>query len=157
MATLTLKKPIVVKPIVAASTIPAAIPKAVALKKKTGAPKKAKIKELTPRKAQYKIIKTWLYETFPNTFSNEKKPLKIGITKDILAILPLHFEATELAKIKKTLRWILYKYCDKSLYHQNIIEGTSRIDLKGLVVSEISEHAKEHAKERMNAFAKRNK
>lgn len=87
-----------------------------------------------------------LCELFPNTFSiNERKPLKIGISKEILGLMKEGGWGSGLA-LRKALNW----YVNRQAYHKAILDHAHRFDLEGNPVEEITPDQKGHAQDMLD-------
>jgi sRNA-binding protein len=82
-----------------------------------------------------------LCERFPKTFRiTDRKPIKVGIHKDILAIMTGEGILSAFA-LRQALQW----YTRGINYHLAILEQTHRLDLKGNAVEEITPAQKARA------------
>jgi len=82
-----------------------------------------------------------LCEQFPKTFRmTDRKPVKVGIHKDILAIMTGEGILSAFA-LRQALQW----YTRGINYHLAILEQTHRLDLKGNAVEEITPAQKARA------------
>ena len=92
-----------------------------------------------------------LCERFPKAFNTDnRKPLKIGIIKEIIEIMRGEGGETGI-----TLRQAIQWYTNGTAYHRAVINHTHRFDLEGNVVEEITPDQKHHATltiERMKAI-----
>ena len=118
-------------------------------------------KEADEKKAAFALIKQKrqqllkrLIQDFPNCFSLEyPKPLKQKIHADIQN----HF-GEELSNHQlKDLRGCLCRYTNSKQYHQSMLVASHRIDLNGNSVEEISQEHREHSKQRLGRFVKRDR
>ena len=77
-----------------------------------------------------------LAERFPKTFcvhQTRRKPLKVGIDRDLIAVLDGALTEREL---QIGLGW----YCRNKLYRAKLLRGAWRIDLNGNVAATITEN-----------------
>lgn len=96
----------------------------------------------------------YLYATYPKCFiGKNKKPLKIGIHKNVFADLPKEFTKLEKKHLKKAIQY----YCNNIFYLKEIVTGTPRIDLNGNIVSQITDKEKSHAKFLLKQYEKKKK
>lgn len=103
----------------------------------------AKREALKQRFARIKEALAWLCEMYPNCFNlKDPKPLKIGITKDILAAMSS--EPTDHPSIL-SIRQAIHHYTCNMLYHQAMLSNAHRIDLEGQTADEITDQARTHA------------
>ena len=111
---------------------------------KKQSPENQNFLENTPKKKKRGFVSVkWLEKTYPKCFNrNNPKPLKKGIMQDIL----MEGRWTE---SKTSLRAIISFYVGSPLYHQAILEGSFRYDLRGEKVGEIRESEKEFSKNRL--------
>ena len=87
---------------------------------------------ITTVTSQNQTIPSWmaLLEKWPNTFNlSNTRPLKIGIHRDLKAA----------GMEYKTIKFVLYKYCNTSQYCQAYQIGAMRIDLDGQPAGEVTE------------------
>jgi sRNA-binding protein len=85
----------------------------------------------------------WLEKAYPKCFNcKNPKPLKKGIMQDIL-------KEGRWTESKTSLRAIVSFYVGSPLYHQAILEGSFRYDLRGEKVEEIRESEKEFSENRL--------
>lgn len=83
----------------------------------------------------------WLETTWPQLFNRESpKPLKRHIERDILPHVP-----EELPRLQ--IREAIYAYVKRRAYLESILNDTSRYDLNGTAVEEISDQQKEFTRE----------
>ncbi|WP_395476860.1 ProQ/FINO family protein [Rickettsia endosymbiont of Pantilius tunicatus] len=83
---------------------------------------KEKIKS---RKKEYFSILTKLKADFPAAFSEDPKPLAIGIDLELKKILNRQFPNNQLNRF-------FHKYCGSFKYKEKLIEGAQRFNLDGL-------------------------
>lgn len=80
----------------------------------------------------------WLYKNFPLCFMRKvQTPLKVNILQDIFAFLDQEPPSEDLPS-KRGLRSALSTYVRNRYYLKSCVEGASRVDLQGSVVSLIS-------------------
>lgn len=79
---------------------------------------------LKRRKKEYFNILTQLKSNFPKVFSEEVKPLAIGIHLEILKILQGQFS-------RRQLGIFFHRYCGSFKYQEKLIEGAQRYNLDG--------------------------
>ena len=95
-----------------------------------------------------------LCERFPNAFNTDnRKPLKVGISKEIIEIMRGEGDGTGIA-LRQAIQW----YTNGIAYHRAVIEQTHRFDLEGNAVEEITSDQKHYATltiERMKAMSKK--
>lgn len=94
-----------------------------------------------------------LIERFPQTFFGDpkaRKPLKIGVHKDILALDDNKLAAYQLTS---ALRW----YTGALGYQLSIKQGEARIDLQGEASGEVSAEDESAAAEKIKAIRERMK
>ncbi|WP_419235398.1 ProQ/FINO family protein [Rickettsia endosymbiont of Nabis limbatus] len=82
---------------------------------------KAKIKR---RKKEYFSILSKLKADFPTTFSEEVKPLAIGIDLELKKILNGEFANAQLSRF-------FHRYCGSFKYKEKLVEGAQRFHLDG--------------------------
>ena len=82
---------------------------------------KEKIKR---RKKEYFSILTKLQADFPEVFSEEPKPLAIGINVELKKILNGQF-------LNNQLRRFFHRYCGSFKYKEKLVEGARRFHLDG--------------------------
>jgi ProP effector len=107
---------------------------------------KSELKPLSPKKERYKryiaTCKTvihWLREKYPLCFSKENPlPLKIGIIKDIFAVLP-----PDISRL--SVRKALARYTKSPEYKQALKTCPHRYDLNGNEAGIVSEEHKSAA------------
>jgi len=110
---------------------------------KKQSPENQNFLENTKKKKRVFVSVKWLEKTYPKCFNRKNpKPLKKGIMQDIL----MEGRWTE---SKTSLRAIVSFYVGSPLYHQAILEGSFRYDLRGEKVEEIRESEKEFSKNRL--------
>jgi sRNA-binding protein len=107
----------------------------------------------TPRAARIAAAKALieqLAERFPGFSIHEKRrlPLKLGIHNDIIATLG---DAVSLRNLKIALHY----YTSNFGYLRNIREGAPRVDLDGNSAGEVTASEAEHARQRLEQYAKR--
>lgn len=91
----------------------------------------------------------WLRSTFPLIFTSDIKPLKIGITKDIVA---LNIEgAPEKAWVSRAIGY----YVRSTSYLRCMKAGAERFDLRGLASGTVTEQEAMIAKEALNQYQKK--
>lgn len=97
-----------------------------------------------PKKKKHGFVSVkWLEKTYPKCFNRKNpKPLKKGIMQDIL-------QEGQWTESKTALRAIISFYVSSPLYHQAILEGSFRYDLRGEKAEEIKESEKEFSKNRL--------
>lgn len=92
-------------------------------------------------------IRAILASRWPQVFSPkgaEKRPLKVGILKDICVELPeLSFQQ---------VRNAITDYCFGPTYNRNVVEGAPRLDLQGKVAGHVTAEEAEYAAYRMRLF-----
>ena len=82
-----------------------------------------------------------LCERFPKAFNTDnRKPLKIGISKEVIEIMREEGAGTGIA-LRQAIQW----YTNGTAYHRAVIDHTHRFDLEGNVVEEITPEQKHHA------------
>ena len=82
-----------------------------------------------------------LCERFPNTFSmTDRKPLKVGISKEIIHIMRGEGAGSGLA-----LRGAIHWYTSRVVYYLAVIAHTHRVDLEGNAVEEVKIDQKVHS------------
>ena len=135
---ITLKKPLSADPSVKQSVLPKKIPS------------KGVDKDSTHLKAQQiykrtlKIIK-WLQEQYPLVFNRqEPKPLKRGMTKDVLAQGPFPYS-------NKNIRLALRLYTHFKQYHEAVMSHDHRYDLEGTPVELVTEAEKAYSQIQLDA------
>jgi len=94
----------------------------------------------------------YLINTYPKAFDlNNRKPLKCGIHKDIMAALP------EGKFTLKEIQKAIHFYKMSVSYEKNMVELTHRIDLNGNEVEEITAEHKEFARQNREEREKKSK
>jgi len=83
----------------------------------------------------------------------DPKPLKQKIHADIQN----HFSEEVSKRQFKDLRGCLHRYTNSKQYHQSILVKPNRIDLNGNPVEEISQEHRDHSKQRLGRFVKRDR
>jgi ProP effector len=81
-------------------------------------------------------------ERFPRAFTDPPRPLKIGITKDLIP-------AVRDAVGARAVRDAIALYCRRPAYLKMQIEGATRIDLDGTVVGAVTAEQAAGAKDRL--------
>ena len=107
--------------------------------------------EKTRRPIRWRVEQTRaaLVERFPRAFAPkgaEKRPLKIGVDKDILAAMP------EIGR--RNLTWALEDYTRGPTYQRWLVEGAARVDLDGADAGTVSEHEAALARDRLSDIRK---
>lgn len=112
---------------------------------KKQSPENQNFLENIPKKKKRGFVSVkWLEKTYPKCFSRKNpRPLKKGIMQDIL----MEGRWTE---SKTSLRAIISFYVGSPLYHQAILEGSFRYDLRGEKIEEIRESEKEFSRKRLD-------
>ena len=89
-----------------------------------------------------------LVEKYPAAFSvRNRKPLKIGIDQDLIAVDP------EIAALGFSARRKLFQaYCGHRFYLRNVIAGADRVDLNGVPTGKPTDDQIEDAKRRLNGY-----
>src|SRR5215831_11557139 len=83
-----------------------------------------------------------LVERFPLAFTNPPRPLKIGVTKDLIAAVAGAISA-------QTVRDAIAIWCRRPAYLQVQVEGAARIDLNGNVTGAVTADQAAGAKHRL--------
>jgi ProP effector len=86
-------------------------------------------------------------ERFPRAFTDPPRPLKIGITKDLIAAVD--------SVTAQAIRDAIALWCKRPSYLQVQIEGAARIDLDGTVVGAVTAEQAAGAKDRLEWKAAR--
>lgn len=86
-----------------------------------------------------------LKKAYPKAFNDERRPLKLGIHKEILGS-----EFTRTQKIE--LAHVLRHWCNNRIYLKNISAGGHRYDLQGNEAGEVSEENIKSATESLHAL-----
>lgn len=86
-----------------------------------------------------------LKKAYPKAFSDERRPLKLGIHKEILGSKFTRTQKIELA-------YVMRHWCSNVVYLKNISAGGHRYDLHGNEAGEVSEENIKSATEGLHAL-----
>jgi len=84
-----------------------------------------------------------LIERFPSAFTRPPRPLKIGVTKDLIAAVKGDSISAQ------AVRDAVAMWCRRPSYLQVQVEGAARVDLDGIVTGTVSAEQAESAKQRL--------
>ncbi|GHU11196.1 hypothetical protein FACS189449_02160 [Alphaproteobacteria bacterium] len=102
--------------------------------------KKKRYKEIVQK---CRNVMEWLCEQYPLCFKKDDVPvpLKVGIIKDIFAVIPENAVFS-----RGDVRRTLLRYAHRTVYLQSLISSAHRYDLAGNQVGEVSEDNKVSAR-----------
>lgn len=110
--------------------------------------KNKKIKTQYLKKRRLRQAVEWLSYTYPKCFNpQDPKPLKIGISKDIIL-------EGQWPHSKKFLKETLAFYVSSPFYQRTLIKGKNRVSLIGKDVDEVTDLQEADSKERLNKLKK---
>lgn len=89
--------------------------------------------------AEMLAARAWLFSAFPETFNFAFRPLKIGIGKDLIPLLPEDVPPS-------AMKAALWSHTSTIAYLRNTAAaGAMRHDLSGNPIEPVSDHDREHA------------
>jgi len=151
---LTLKKPLSTNDTASAAVMPPATKSVVKKANKKSVEKKAQDKPAIKKpKPEVPPVLKLLCQKFPKSFDLKvRKPLKIGIHEDILAVFENHPDITITAN---GLKRALVYYTRGKDYLIRLTNCPERIDLKGETVGSVDDAAKNHAVEQLATLGRK--
>ena len=108
---------------------------------------------MSNKRARSKAVITVLAAKFPKCFAvpdTPRRPLKVGIEADLLAVLGGTIRRTELIRA-------LAMYCSSEGYLEGVLTGAWRVDLEGKPASAVSADDEKHAKAKRAGIRTRRK
>lgn len=113
-----------------------------------------KRKPLRDYEDQILQIRTALVMAYPNCFvakGQPKRPLKIGITKDLLAEVRATYPGLSVKMVKR----FMTDYCRGNNYLKEMKPGAARVDLSGAFAGFVTKEAAVIARDRLRELEKR--
>jgi sRNA-binding protein len=111
--------------------------------KPAAVPKPAPAPALTPPPTTVADARRWLTSTYPSLFvAHLPLPFAVGFFDEVLETLPETIS-------RRSVRRAMQAWCNRPSYHKAVAIGAHRYGLDCKPAGEISEKAREHAKQRL--------